>query len=459
MNTSGNRWTDVFNIFLPYWTISAAPTETGPAGINAMQAYVEHDDIRPLENVVRSMRPELHEHARVVIVGQRGTGKTMDLTWIARQLARTYVVLWLDAVGLDSQILQDPLNLFAVIGLAAAQSAARFGERVDPEYISNLLSASQQILTQEASLKEIANIRLEKILDGVGTWFSQISLPLAASGAPGPAIFVATVGSVFKIFAQSAELGIESQDVQRQTTTTMPRIEEAALRLRLLVQKVEELTGKPVVVIVDGLDRVPLAEIKRLSQRARALASPDLRLILTAPLALYHAPEFTELEDFFPGVLVRPNVNRAIGRADEFLHNIIAQRLTLCELDQSRIFETGALALLIEASGGNIRQLIMLVREAAMETEYRGLIRIEIPAAEVARHRIQVNLVERLQRPGFLKALQAFTQAMPQQPPDGEIGDMLLGMNCIMAHRDAGGLPIYALNPLVQAYLQERNWI
>jgi|GEM_PF-5249776 len=455
MSTSSNRWTDIYNMFSPYWTISAAVSESGPAGYSAMQAYVEHEDIRPLEDIVGRMRPELDEHARAVVVGQKGTGKSMDLTWIAGQLSRTHMVLWLDAVGLDTTVFVNPLNLFVAIGLTAIQSAAVLGVQLDQEYVSNLISACRGISTQEISQKRESGLQLDKLVGQVGTWFNQISLPLAAGGAAGPGVFMAAVGSVFQTLAASASFGLANQDSQKQEITTLPRVEEAALRLQLLIQKMEELAEKPVVVIIDGLDRIPLTETRQLCERARALASPDLRLILTAPLALYHAPEFEHLEDYFPHVLMRPGVSRATDPRNEFLRSIIARRLALCEVYPARVLEPEASALLLSASGGNIRQLIMLVREAILETERRGLMRIEMTAAESAKYKLMVSFMERLQRPTYLKALQAFTQAGSQYPPDGEIGDFLLGMNCILAYRDANNLPTYALNPLAQTYMEE----
>jgi hypothetical protein len=47
----------------------------------------------------------------------------------------------------------------------------------------------------------------------------------------------------------------------------------------------------------------------------------------------------------------------------------------------------------------------MLIREAALAAEYQGLNRVEVAVAEIAKNKITVALVERLQRPSFLEAI------------------------------------------------------
>lgn len=459
MNATSNRWTDIINVFPPYWTISAIPTESGPADVSAMQAYVEHEDIQPLDEVLRRMRPELDEHAKVVIVGQKGTGKSMDLTWIAGRLSRTHFVIWLDALGLDTSTLLEPLNLFAAIGVTAIKGAESLDVHIDAEYLQNLMSACWGTVSQETATEKELSFNWDGVLNDVGAWFSQISLPLVAGGQAGASMFMATVGTVIQTLAKSTKFGIEAQEVRRHTKTAPPQLDEATMRLKILIQEVEQRTGKPVVVIVDGLDRVSLTETRKLCREGRALADPDLRLILTAPLTLYQAPEFRDLEDFFPYVVVRPNINGAIDRSEEFLRNIIDQRLELCNLDLSRVFEPKALTRLVEGSGGNIRQLIMLVREAVLETERRGLSHIEVSAVDVARHKITVAFADRLQRPALLRAVQGFAQSDRPLPPDGDVGDILLGMKCILAYQDEKRFPLYTLNPLVRSYLREGNLV
>jgi hypothetical protein len=55
----------------------------------------------------------------------------------------------------------------------------------------------------------------------------------------------------------------------------------------------------------------------------------------------------------------------------------------------------------------------------------------------------------------YWEAIKAFVRISPRVPPDGEMGDILLGMNCILTYRDKKGFPKCALNPLVHTYLKE----
>ncbi|MBN1922913.1 MAG: hypothetical protein JW892_16805 [Anaerolineae bacterium] len=422
--------------------------------------------MQKLERVIRLMDAGRTDRAKVVIVGQRGTGKSMDLAWIAAQLSRTHLVVWLDAVGLDSTVLQDPLNLFAVMGLGLAQGAITFGEQPDRQYLQNLLCACWDTFFLESTSEKKEGVNLDKIFSNLGRAISSLILPLSATAAlTARPVFMVAVGTLtllMQAVTEGVEADIGEQETYQRTRTEPPRVSAAAARLHLFAQDVEQRTGRPVVVIIDGLDRVARKDIQALCQRSKDLACPDLRLILTAPLTLYQAPEFRELEEFFPEVVTVPNA-RCEGPESpgyDFLHRILTRRLELCNLEEDEVFVPEVASRLLLASGGNIRQLILLAHGALLNTECRGQAQIDATAADGAIGSAMTALVERaMQRPQLLTAVQTFARAERPLPPDGEVGDFLLETKCILAYQDMKGRLAYALHPLARAYLQEEGLI
>lgn len=469
-----NPWTCVYNVCTPYWSISASPNEQGP-GINALLAHVQRPDARPLKDLVRKMQPDLTERAKIVIVGQRGAGKSMDLTWVAYTLGQTHLVVWVDAIGLSAEVLRDPLKLFVVMAMALYEGAIKSGGAPDRRLFQAFLSACLDTETQERVSETQLSARVDKVLQTLGDVVSRILLekPLAEAGtalltagaATASPIFIAAGGVALaaNVLLQGLEgSGAREAETRRLVRERPPQIERAAERFKGFRRDVETQLGRPVVVIIDGLDRVSVSDAKTLFQRSLDMARPDVRLILTAPLILYAEPEFNTLNDFFEAVIV-PNVS--VGPADvdgrAFLRRLVQRRLALCGLQEEAVFDPNLLDRLIEASGGNIRQLMVLIREAVLEAEYTDTQRISVAAVEVAINAVQSSMVnETLHRKPELEALFEFWRDRCRVLPAGALGDELLQAQCILAYRDDPRRPLrYTLHPLIEKYLREEGWL
>lgn len=132
-------------------------------------------------------------------------------------------------------------------------------------------------------------------------------------------------------------------------------------------------------------------------------------------------------------------------------------RLGICGQTVEQVFEPDALEKLIDMSGGNVRQLIQLAREAGRQAEMAGGEQVGEASAQTAIRREQADLVAPL-RSDTKKALRDFYREDTWRvPPAGALGDTLLRRKWILAYADERGQPRYALNPLVAAYLKEEG--
>ncbi len=113
--------------------------------------------------------------------------------------------------------------------------------------------------------------------------------------------------------------------------------------------------------------------------------------------------------------------------------------------------------MMIEASGGNIRQLLRLARASTIPAENAERQRVLGEDAEKAIAEIQTGLVDPIRR-DEKEALREFhLQEGLKLPPSGSLGDTLLRRKWILTYQDERGRLEYALNPLVQTYLEEEG--
>jgi len=100
--------------------------------------------------------------------------------------------------------------------------------------------------------------------------------------------------------------------------------------------------------------------------------------------------------------------------------------------------------------------LITLIREASLEAQLDGKVKIDEAAAEAAMNGMRNELVNRM-RQDERQALQDFCcQSGARIPPSGELGDRLLRSKYILAYQEQGTLR-YTLNSLIEAYLHEEG--
>lgn len=452
-------WTCIWNVFSPYWSLSRASGEAGPQGISPLEIYVERPDMGRLQDLLYAMAPGRRVE-KAVVVGQRGTGKSMDLAWLAYELSKTHLVFWVDAVAEGAEVLQDPLGLFVAIALVVYEGAQELKCAPDRDLLEAFLSTCLDTVTAEQASGEQIKVRLDKALQSLAGVVAKVGWGLALATAN--PVFMAAGGLATGVerLLDWMELSADEKETLKKTSVSAPHVGRAAARLTTLVRDVEARSGRPILVVVDGLDRVGGEQVKTLFERGQDLARPEVRLILTAPLILYAAPEFGQLEDFFLHVVVTPN-----ERADEpgatgqqFLRQVIHNRLEkVCRATVDQVFAEEALELLLPASGGNVRQLLMLAREAAHRSDVKGKARVDEAAARWATNRVQAGLVAPL-RGEMLDALCAFHhQKGLKVPPGGEMGDRLLRRKWILAYTKENGFLEYALNPLVQVYLEEEG--
>lgn len=156
-----------------------------------------------------------------------------------------------------------------------------------------------------------------------------------------------------------------------------PQVREIVMNINAIIADVETKAGKPLLVVIDGLDKWHrLDQAKLIFLESNALRRPLCRIIYTVPMLIQTLPEFTQvMEEAKSEVL--PNI-KLYHKSDPeakyeqgyvFMREVLDKRLNEAGLKQDDIFEPHAVEELIKKSGGVMRWYISLVRDSCLNAK------------------------------------------------------------------------------------------
>ena len=139
-------------------------------------------------------------------------------------------------------------------------------------------------------------------------------------------------------------------------------------RLNDLLDDLRQNTGKRILVIVDGLDKMfDLGQVRTLFlYGANALLEPRCRAIYTIPIALYYTNDFQQVRLSFhrnyslPNVKVRDRDGGPCPEGKNMLMEVLERRM------ERDLLTPEVMDLLVELSGGLLKELIALARSSVL---------------------------------------------------------------------------------------------
>lgn len=327
--------------------------------------YVDCTEVRGGQDAVSELfnRIDLSDIVLTqLFTGHRGCGKSTELLRLKRLLeASNYAVIYFEA--------DDVIDID------------------DVEYSDILVAMARQIYEGFRAL----DVKLDQgLLDDIFTWFAEVVSEyqtVKAAEASLEAEF--SVGTpklplLSKLMARitgQLRTGVESKKNVRQRLD--PQISQLIDRINLLIRTGRTALRKAgkqgLVVIIDNLDKIPfrtLGDDGRNSHEAvyiehgEQLRSLDCHLIYTVPIAMMYSPRASVLTSIFPDNLVLPMIKthtrdgKAWDAGLAVMRQILEQRITL-----RQAFDENTLDLLCMQSGGHPRQLMTLVRNAALNAD------------------------------------------------------------------------------------------
>lgn len=303
-----------------------------------------------------------------ILCGSMGSGKSSELAHLGGLLQHDFAVIGLDLPNSVASIdrVQSAEVLF-LIGVAAIRAAqAQWGHQVDDKALHQLVGALRPLLDKNAFEIEPA-----EIIQGVALFAANILAPgaTAAVGAAG-GLARAAGGAVRGKLPWRRPTGLNG--VTRPVHDGEPDLVRLQEAVDVILEDVARV--RPPILLVDGLDKIQeLPSIRRLFSSSRILSLPKCPVVYAGPITLMLGTEWQAAGGHFRRERLTNVVTRqpelaglelaeaklAAGR--DALREVIEKRLALEGLRIEDTFAPESVDLLIETSGGLLRDLIHLV--------------------------------------------------------------------------------------------------
>lgn len=332
-------------------------------------SYVSRPDssLEPLERTIRFSKHPI----KVLVSGQRGVGKTTELSALAKHFSEQFLVVWVNAseyLDLADASAEDVLLAVAsAIYLTARDAGLPIQPEIVEEFQGWLTAQSQYFATYSAGTSTPDQL------------FVTLALEMRLSTA--------------------VRKGIR--------TDIAPRITELIEWVNVLIMSAQVASrGKPILLIVDDLDKVSLdASFRLFVESWPVISAPIAHIVYVFPIPLFFGPNIALIRSSVDAMAMIPNVAplrfdgspHYLGLA--YLREVLLKRVT------SPLISDEAIELIIRASGGNLRELLILIRDASLKAGLAG--RTSIAAEDAQRAAAQLRReFQRMLRPQDISVLQ-----------------------------------------------------
>ncbi len=347
----------------------------------------------PFDDMVMVLRKEEQPTKPPVafFTGHRGSGKSSLLFKLRDHFNEDYFVVYVNIThNLDSPK-ANLIDLLLLLGTTIFQAAVQEGYAINKELLQDLGEAVYAITYNDKETVRDQSLNLVELAQ---------KLLIVTAGMAGSSVgkmLADGMGKIFKISSGVTEEILRTRPVE-------PQIPNILRRINLIIAEVEDVIGKPLLVIVDDLDKIQRQEqANELFINSTALQSPLCRIIYTVPMLVYTSLAFGEVETsaecyFLPNIRLyhRTNQETRYEKGYAELREVVTKRLLTVGLTEEKLFEKDTLDLLIFKSGGVLRWLIRLVEDACRYAEQKGLDSITMQAAQTAVDKLLAEYTRRL---------------------------------------------------------------
>lgn len=368
-----NLWTQVYNAFDPFRPI---PPE------RMADWYVERPQT-PRSALMARLDPAKVPQ-RILLVGERSSGKSTELTKLAAELAERYdaLIVRLDLAHNTDIDKATPVDIIYLMGAAVYRVAQEELSRKPDRKRFDALTESLYTLVREHTENKSFALDVEDVLKNLVV--AGATAVLGPAGAAGAELVTRVVP------LPRFSFGTDERVVRR--LEVEPRIKEMVRCLNGVIDDVQaKASPRPLVLLVDGLDWQPTAMAALNFAETTFLAEPACRVVYTAPIIVRYGVRFAGVARYFqivefPNVRLyerdRPDV--IDRRGYRTLQEVVRRRLLSLGLKPAQVITASALDVLVKASGGLMRDLIRLVQDATVKAEVAGRARITRAIAQEA---------------------------------------------------------------------------
>ncbi len=393
--------------------------------------------IKDLKNVQPSPDP-----VKCIFTGHQGSGKSTELHRLKKELDNEYEIITGEIGKKYNLPGLDYLQILYYCSVLLINLASEKNIRLDKDEAENLLDWFDDEYKEEYK-KEDHQIEVEGGAK-IG-WFQSIFASFSGKVSSGGG----TLEKVVKHIEENLD----------QLTTIMASI----------IRAINKTQSKRLLIILEDLDKLEsLSKAREIffKHKLQLLQIP-CSVIYTFPIALWYdsdpALQNYPIRSILPMIQIGPGPGKSdakekakVKEGRKSLKQIVFHRI------DKGLIQEGALELLIDKSGGHIRDLLYLIRQAALNAQVDGNESVALADAEDAVLQLQSEYSNRIAPPQESVAnidLQDIETVLklkwPLRGPDqSEAFKHLLQNLCILEYN---GDKWYDLHPLVRDYLKVKN--
>ena len=409
-------------------------------GERAREFYCEREH-SPYDHMRLDFRKAINPGRRPIafFTGHRGSGKSSMLLRLLERFAAEYFIVYFDVEhNLDSQK-ANQIDLLYLLGATIYKVAKDEGASPDAQLVQALGEAIFSITQTAKRTKKEEKANYADLAKGVlGFGASMLGIGFAEKLAD----------AALKPFSLSS--GVSEEEARKREIE--PQVQEIINQINLIIGDVETKVGKPILVIVDGLDKLQrLEQAKLIFIDSRALRTPLCRIVYTVPMLVYTSLPFGQAEEECKTyLLLNIKLYEEHNRAEKYtpgyekMREVVSKRLAPLELKLEDVFEPHVLDRLILKSGGILRWLISLVNDSLTEAELNEADKVNLDAAQAAIANRAVQLESRLNSATKQELQKVYESKMTSGDP---ISSELLHGLLIVAYRN--GSAWFDVHPLL----------
>lgn len=428
---------------------------TEPLRIDQMEEYyvsaVAGRGDNPLFYIRQILESTPDDYQHILFAGYRGCGKSTELNRLQQQIQDERLVINFSVMEELDPVSLHYIELFIVTMERLFGVAQGMELDISADYIQRISNWYQT--------KEIQEIK-QQYIDG-STEFgvgAELNVPFFAS-----------------FFAKLRASAKASKSLKEQLTQKVePKLSQLILHCNELIWEVQEEIRrkkgmKEIVLIIEDLDKLPVDRAESLFYNySQQLVQLKVDTIFTYPIALLYNPKFTAINNVFDDTYELPmiKINERDGSPNaegrDTLFQIVERRMELSLFESLDILHR-----MIGYSGGCLRDLFRLIRQAALSALATEKSQIGGPELTSAYHKLKREYANTLadkvesdkviiEVSEYYDALSALAQDPVKQPMNTDIILDLRQNLTILGYNGEGWCDVH---PVVKDLLNERNLI
>jgi len=367
--------------------------------------------LSPARKISELLATPFASDARILVTGTIGTGKTTELLRVVEARAGHEFVVFLDLARHFDRLgriegLQhvNQWEVCFLVGLALYRAAEETLGFPFSKGLLKDLEAAWTELAHESGTPQPTQVDLGKLARAI------VTAGAAMVGGPTAALASAGLGAAAEAVRANWNLPMGA------SSTRLPDDSEQVKTMLNTVNRVigeVQLQHRPVLLVIDGLDRIrDIERARELFVESDVLARLACRVVLSGPFALRHHPAASAV----PRFLLQPLANEPVldqhdptrsGPGLPFFTELFRRRTE--DLDGTPLIAQALLDRLAFYSGGRARDFVKMVRmvaqaawqadaEAATEEIIESVIDDERRLLETGMHRGHIDVLEAVMR-------------------------------------------------------------